>query len=345
MGESMTVVLGQNKIIYSLLLVSLIYAAQVLAEEIPEEVSTSAEESPAVVQTAEPSVQAKEGVEVVLDMVVVSIDGDPFTSEDLAQYLRLRGETFQPQFFEHTPATMRILDDFITEKLLEKEAKESGLSAGDEEISTYVEEIKRQGGVSQEDFERLLGERGLTLEQYRTQVAKDIVRARLLGSKVRSKISVLDEDIERYLEEHPELRPESGTVRIKQIFVRYPELSLTHEHEDGVCREMESRVRSGENFETVGGEHYQDLGFVRPEELKDDLREAVGGLKAGETSAVIQSRTGCRIVLFVGESGEIAQGELRERVKAQLYEEQFREKAEKYIRDDLRKKYHVEIKV
>ena len=93
------------------------------------------------------------------------------------------------------------------ERLLQREAQEAGISVSDEETQAYLDEIKRQNNVDDEGFEELLEKQGFTLDEYLTQVRRDIVRTRILSMRVRKMINIVPEDVERFLEDHPELRP------------------------------------------------------------------------------------------------------------------------------------------
>ena len=70
----------------------------------------------------------------------------------------------------------KVLEKLIEEKLIDQEVKKSGIKVTSKEIEAALEEIKRRNAATQEDLEKALAKEGLTLEAFKKQIEKRILR-------------------------------------------------------------------------------------------------------------------------------------------------------------------------
>lgn len=299
----------------------------------------------------------------VIDAVVATIDGEPLTSGELKRFVSSQARAGGAAESAASPAEPRSaqqqLRDLVTSRLLEKEASKLGISVSESEIGSYISEVKRRNGVEDSQFVTLLSQQGMTVEEYRKQVAADILKSRVVTSRVRSRISIVDEDLQRFAAEHPELVPKAGQLHLHQLF--FPatgsassELSLGDGQllEGSSSAEAAARaaaeaardsVKDGRSFASAGGE-YSDLGFIQVNDLRDDFQSALEKTKVGGVSEPILSTQGVYL-LFVSEEsvGGVLSKEVAEQVKQQLFQVKFREELDRYLNDELPKKYDVEM--
>src|SRR5881397_4132883 len=92
----------------------------------------------------------------ITNRIVATIDGEPVTAHELRRYAKEHGIGGEPE--------ARVLDTLITDKLLEKEIKAQGITARDDEIDRYIQEIQQRNGMDRERFKAALEAQGLTLE-------------------------------------------------------------------------------------------------------------------------------------------------------------------------------------
>src|SRR3989441_12880026 len=100
---------------------------------------------------------------------VATIDGEPVTAHDLRRYAKEHAAPGTPD--------AQVLEALITDKLLEKEIKAQGITAREDEIDRYIEEIRQRNGMDRERFGAALAAQGLSLESYRARVKSEIGRA------------------------------------------------------------------------------------------------------------------------------------------------------------------------
>lgn len=280
----------------------------------------------------------------VIDMVVAAIDGEPLTLADLKEYARAQGEASAEEVnsSEFNPA--KYLRDFLLQQLLEKEAKSLGINSTDEEIATYIDEIKRQNGTDDEGLKVLLKSKGLTLDEYRKQVSADIIKTRVLASRVRSKINISDEDVSKYINSQDGKGPAMGEVHLLQIFIPYGE-GIDIGTEKREVSALAARMKDPQDLVEAGGKHASDLGYVSPGDLTSELKDAVKELKPGQISPVIETDKGLYVIALKDRyEGEISE-ELKAQYRKELFDRKFKEAIENFLGVELPKKYNVEIKI
>ncbi|HEV8199700.1 MAG TPA: peptidyl-prolyl cis-trans isomerase [Candidatus Polarisedimenticolia bacterium] len=218
----------------------------------------------------------------------------------------------------------RLLDQFLEEQLLLKEAERLEVAVSDAEVDAYLKEL----GVSEDDVD--VG----------TPDGKAAFRARvkdgLLVQKVKEKavlktIKVAPGEVDDELKKHPEAAASGSKVVLRQILL-----------EDKNAAEEARRLILAEpaKFEEVARAKSgaPDKGAPRAydeQDLPEDLRTAVAALKPGEISPVVeQSKT--FVLLKLDRRVEAAPSdaaEARHRVESELFRQKADQVMERYIAD------------
>lgn len=281
----------------------------------------------------------------VVDMVVATIDGDPITGADLRAYAKANPSNQKAgTTLNGDDEVKRNLREMLLERLLMKEAESMGMNVTDEEVQQYFSEIRKQNNVDQKGFVRLLASQGLTLEEYSRQVRNDILRTRVVGARVRSKIHVDEQVVDQSLA----ARKESNTSIEGQIPIEEAIVPLSEDHGVSgqeaaiILSEVRRKVAEGQPFGQAAGEHFRSVGFVNVHDLRDEIRIAIAGLKPGELSDIVRTEEAYYLVkIGVKQTGN----DSRERVRDELHEQQMREQLDRYLNEELPRKYHVEVKL
>lgn len=297
-----------------------------------------------------------------VDSIVAVIDGEPITMSDLQSFVVSRREGLGEESHQAShdeilrrgsEAGKKALKEMIQDKMLAREAESSNISATAEEIATYIEEVRKQNNVDLRTFESILGSRGIGMEAYREQVRNDIVRSRLVSIKVRNKINVLDEDVDRFLKAGTSKVSGKSSFHLEQVLLKAP--SEDPENLEVIrtkIEEIRANAADGYPLEDLDKENYSDLGQAQLADLRPELEKAARKLAPGDVSAPICYDAVCAVLRRVPE-GEKADVETpmksvseaeRASIKKQLYEEKFQEGLENYLEVELPQKYQVELK-
>jgi peptidyl-prolyl cis-trans isomerase SurA len=283
----------------------------------------------------------------IANRIVATIDGEPITAHELRRYARERGAGSgdEPQ----------MLDALITDKLLELEIKAQGISARDDEIDRYIEEIQQRNGLDKDGFTRALNAQGMTLEAYRGKVKNEIEKAQLVNREIRQRVNVSPEEIGRYYDKHRDDYAIDERVKVRDIF-----FAIEADADDtGIARtrdkalEVRELARGGRDFgglaqqfsEGPGADKGGELGTFARGEMSRDLEEVVFALEPGAISEPVRAGGGFHL-LRVDE--RIAKGyrpidEVKDDIREHLYNDALEERFQNWLSRDLRERHHVEV--
>ena len=272
----------------------------------------------------------------VLDAVVAAIDGDPVTWSALRRFVGTEGLE-QPKTRD---SLRQLIEKMIISSLLVKEAEKAGMSVSDAEVDAYLERVRQDNGATEEEFEQVLHQRGITREEYSAYVRQDILKARVLSKEIRSKIHVVDEDVQRYIAERPELKPAEGTLRLHEI-------SFSKEGSDAAkLKEALGAISTLNEFRELGRNSYKDLGYVKLSELRDELAQTLLGLEGGGVTDLIEDSVGLRAYLVSSPvvTGDLVIDEsLKAEVREKIFQVRYKEELDRFLEKELPKRYHVEL--
>ncbi|MCB2228986.1 MAG: SurA N-terminal domain-containing protein [Desulfarculaceae bacterium] len=300
--------------------------------------------------------------EQVVNRVVAIVDDDVITSLDLDRSIKrvkmdlARMEATQPGSGGMPPTQIRrlALERLIDDKIFAKEVKRAGLVVPDAELDHYINRVKKSNNLTDEDFVASLSRQGLTLQEYRNNLRNDILKQRLINQEVKKLVVVTDADVEKYYKDHKEQYQNLDEVQIRAIFLRVDD-KTSLAGENAVRQKAENiltKIKNGEDFGKLaqqnsqgpGAERGGQLGPVKASDLLPSMRQALGELKPGQVSEVLQIPQGFVIMQLTERSGD--KGLPLQAVKDQIRQKLERETTEKRFREwikDLRAKNYVKI--
>jgi len=283
----------------------------------------------------------------VVNRIVATIDGEPITAFEVQSY--------RAQLGDHPATDQQILDAIITERLLEKEAAARGIKASPAEVEAYIKEIRERGNVDDAAFTAALAQQGLTPETYRQRVEKELVKSQLLAREIRGRVSVSDEDVERYYDAHKEEYRTGGGVTVRDIFLSIPpgaddaEIARIKAKAEELRGQADSRRAFAKlaeaNSQLPGAKEGGVLGSFKKGEMADELDRVVFSLKPGEVSEPVQTTEGFHVLRV----DEVIDAEYRpiDDVKAEirekLYGEALEQRYQDWLKRDLHERHQIEV--
>ncbi|MCS6926520.1 MAG: peptidylprolyl isomerase [Candidatus Binatia bacterium] len=293
----------------------------------------------------------------VINRVVATVDGEPITLHEVRAFRQQARQlaTLVPQEGIATMSEQDLLEALIMNKLVSKEVEAQGLKAKESDIDSYIERIKAQNNLTDEQLQQALASQGLTMESYRKQIADEIGRALLINREIGARVNVTRQDIERYYKEHEEefARPEQ--IRVRHIFLPIaPTASADEEKEARVLiEEIHRRAVAGEDFAVLADTYSQgpgagqggDLGYFKRGQMAPEIEEVAFSLKPGEVSRPFRTGAGLHLLKveeYSGAGKKELTPEVAEEIKRKLYNEALRRRYERWFQEDLRFRHHVE---
>lgn len=251
-------------------------------------------------------------------------------------------------------ARMKMLDELINETLADQQIGEAGIRVGEEDVDAAIERVKAANRFTGEQLRHALQMQGMTMEEYRKEIRKQILRSRLVNRKVKSNIVITDGDIRRYYEAHPEKYGAVKKYRLRNILMRYPETGFG-EARSRVRQKMASLVEqleAGASFARLARDYSQApnasdggaLGQFTLDDLAAELKPVIGGLEQGEFSGIIETKQGFQIfyVEDIVRTPPKPLESVADEIEKKLYEQQVNEKYNEWIQS-LRQDSHIRI--
>jgi peptidyl-prolyl cis-trans isomerase SurA len=239
------------------------------------------------------------------------------------------------------------LNRLIDARLIEQEAKKTGVSVKDEEVTAAVKDMADRRNIALEDLPKELAKEGLSLPSYQKDIRDQMIRMRLLRREIKSKLMVTDQEIGAYYLLHRSDYEGREAVRIQQILLAVPKGAGEEIREKmrKAANEIIGRLKSGEPFELLAGGG-GDLGFIERGMVFPELEKAAFNLEKGEVSGIIESPAGFHIVRALDKKGGGLKPieEVREEIQGRIEEQKMMKKFDEWLAA-LRKKSLIEIKL
>jgi peptidyl-prolyl cis-trans isomerase SurA len=248
-----------------------------------------------------------------------------------------------------------LLEALITKRIIDKEFNDQGLTIGEQDIDRYIDGIRQRNQISPEQLDLALQQQGVSVEQYRAQIRDEIQRAQLINREIRGKVNVTPEEVERYYQAHLDEYATVEQIEVSHIVLKVPpdasagEVEAVHERAEAIYGELKGGADFAETArrysEDAAAESGGSLGEFKKGELLDTLEETAATLEPGQFSEPVRSRVGFHIVRLdarIGASHESLDA-LADGIKEKLYNAALEERYSRWLREDLRKRHHVEI--
>ncbi|NLM46578.1 MAG: foldase [Firmicutes bacterium] len=263
------------------------------------------------------------------DEVVATVNGEKITKEELYRELvASRGEY--------------VLEQLISERVIMQAAKKEGIKVTDEEVAAEVDKMREDlAGGSQEYFETILSQYGLTEETLKNNIRVNL----LLKEIVRGKTTVTEEEVHKHFADNQEKFNIPHEVHARHILVKTEEEAA----------EILQKLKNGEDFAELAKEYSTDpgskekggdLGKFGKGKMVKEFEDAVFSAPVGLIDKAVKTDHGYHIIEVLGiqEAREVTFSEVEDKVREDLENEKIAAQMETEYAE-LRKAATVETKL
>ncbi len=254
--------------------------------------------------------------------VWASVNGQDIKRDDVDKFYRTRvsPEGQEPSQEEALSLKLNVLDELINNEILLERAKKLNLEASDGEVEDKFTELKSP--YTEDEFQRQLKERGVSADDLKRDLRRQLSIQKLLNREVVAKITITDQDVsDFYNANKAQFNVAEPQYRIAQIVVTpRKEPQVRNRKNDDATNEAEAqrkvkmlidRLNSGADFAQLAMDYSEDmntattggdLGYVPESALNQSdpsLKKMVVGMKPGQVSPVLQVKDGFRILKLV----------------------------------------------
>jgi peptidyl-prolyl cis-trans isomerase SurA len=289
---------------------------------------------------------------VVVNKILATVDGEPITVYELKRFTQQDPRMQQiDQSDGHA-----VLETVIMDRIIDKEVSSLGIVVRDADVDHYIDGIRQRNKLTDEQLRAALGQQGLTWDEYRLQVRKELQKVQLINQEIRGKVNVTPEEVERYYNANLTEYSLPEQIKVSHIVFRVA-ADAPQEQVDAAMAKANAayaRLQKGDTFAVVAKETSEDqsaasggeLGSFKKGEMLDEFDEQITKLKPGQYSAPFRSSVGVHIVRLDENMGashkslDDLAGDIRER----LYNEALEERYNRWLREDLRARHAVEMR-
>lgn len=267
------------------------------------------------------------GQGVILEQVLVKVNGEIFTKTDLEQ-LQIQAlkdsnrqvsnpgdlktdASLKAALVDITPA---VLVQAIDELLLVQRGKELGLQPTAAQMKDTADRIKKQNNITSDtQFRAALVQSGMSYEEFEKNLEKQYVIARVQQQEIMTKIQLTEEEAREYYRTHLKEFEKPATITIRDIFISVPttvqggQVVTNVAADDETAKkiaDIRARILKGEDFTKLVAEVSESpskangglIGPVNISELAPQVHELLDKMKPGDVSEPIRTPNGYQLI-------------------------------------------------
>ena len=284
----------------------------------------------------------------IVERIVATVnDKAIFLSE-----LRKRATPFLPTVAEASTETERmarlqqlyeeLLSNLIDDELLGQLAKQSKITVSPQDVDDFVENIRAQNKLTQEQFREAIRNQGMTEEQYREDLKRQILRFKVTNERVRNRINITEKEVRRRYEQ--QARKKGNLLRFQVSHITVPIEDVHSATQVASARQKAEQLAATltpENFDektkqSGGG----NMGWVAQKDLAPELESALIQTDEGHITPPIHA--GRFFHIFLVNKREIGSDfpryeEIHETLAQQMFEAALTRQEQIFL-DELRRK-------
>jgi len=252
----------------------------------------------------------------LLDQVVAIVQDDVILQSELEARVDTITSRLEAQGTGLPPRQVlqeRVLEQLITESIQMQLADRAGMRISDNELNETMANIAERNGMTLAQFEAQLASEGVTYNQAREQIRKEMLTSRVQQRQVGNRVRVTDREVENYLKAQQARGSNVAEYRLAYIYISVDD--PTNEAEVAAAREKAQSLRreivEGRDFREVavaesdasnaleGG----DMGWRAEGQLPSLVAPVVPELAVGEPSPVLENNSGFHMVMVMDKRG------------------------------------------
>lgn len=236
----------------------------------------------------------------------------------------------------------KALQALIDQSLTHQEARRYNIRISENEVNRAIDNILKSRSMSMEALKKALSQEGVEFEEYKENIEKQILQNRLINHAVKSKVVVLESDIQKYYETHKEQYAGQQKYHLRNILME----------SESKIKTAKSKLDEGQAFHVVAKAYSEapnaadggDLGLFDVQAFPEQIKHSIQQLDAGQYTDVILTPQGFQI--FYVQDIATEQGKTYEDVHDEIHKKLYDEKIEKKFltwHESLKKKAHIKI--
>ena len=244
-----------------------------------------------------------------LDRIVAIVDNDVIMYSQLDQRLNEVEQTLNKRGGQLPPQDVlqqQVLERLIVENLQLQIGDRSGIRITDEELNQAMASIAQRNNLTLDQFRAALARDGLSYEQAREQIRREMVISRVRQRRVAERIQVTDQEVNNFLASDLGQMQLAEEYRLANILIPVPDAASPDQIRTAAQKtaEVYDKLRGGADFAQMaiansGSENALeggDIGWRKGAQLPPTFAELIRSLSVGEITEPLRTPGGFMIV-------------------------------------------------
>jgi peptidyl-prolyl cis-trans isomerase SurA len=260
-------------------------------------------------QTVTPTPAKTKPAIIDADRIVAVVNNGVITLHDLRTRMalierQLRAE--KVQLPTEDVLEKQLLERMILDLAQMQFAQENGIEVSGSDVDAALSRIAESNHMTIPQFRQALEKDNIDWAKFHEDIGQEITLARLRNREVDERLTVSEDEIDRYLEEQAKNGGNDAIVQVAHIIVRIPEQASVDDQERAQAKAEQAlrQLKSGAEFRRVAA-IFSDApdglagGVMDPrplDRLPGLYADAVRNLSPGETSDILRSPIGFHVV-------------------------------------------------
>ena len=251
-----------------------------------------------------------------LDRVVAVVDNDVIMQSQLDRRLNEVRQNLAKRGGELPPTAVlapQVLERLIVEDLQLQIGERSGIRIGDEELNRAMATIAQRNKLSLEQFRAALARDGLSYDDARDQVRREMIISRVRQRRVAERIQVSPQEVQNFLASDLGKLQLSEEFRLANILVPLSEGASAKAIQDAEhqARDIYAQLQHGADFARLammrsGSENALEggeIGWRKAAQLPPPFDAMLGSLSVGEVTEPVRTPAGFILIKLLDKRG------------------------------------------
>ena len=196
--------------------------------------------------------------------------------------------------YDYTPEKVReeVIDSLVTKQLIIQGAEEKGVTVSDDEVQSYVDQMK-QNYASDDKWNEALQAVGMTEDEYKSNIKTSLLQQGLMKSFEGDDPS--DEDVLSYAQTY--ISSFDGAKRSSHILFDADDTETAQSVLDQINAGTLDFAEAAKTYSKDGSaQNGGDVGWDKLTSFVDEYQSALSGLNKGDVSQLVESSYGYHII-------------------------------------------------
>lgn len=253
----------------------------------------------------------------LLDKVVAIVNNSVITASELDAQVELSKKQIMAQKMQlPNEAVLRkqVLQHLIDVDLQMQMAKQHGITIDSHEMNNAIENIASANHISLSQLREEIVKQGITWQEYRNNIRKEMIIGRLQQSAVGKDVIVTNDQVEQYLKTSNHVDNSALTFRLQNIVIplsEEPTSTQVKKAKENV-RKLLVKLNKGADFSRLAIEESSgemaleggDLGERHLAELPEVFAKEVVNMKVGQVVGPLRTGNGFQLIKLIAIGGE-----------------------------------------